>query len=250
MKEDAGEGKEEAEEGNDAGNQTINITFEEKTEEYTAKDKTLLLTIRETIPTVDIAGNKEASQAINEYTRTFNLHGMSVEDAKKWAEEDYITRGKDNWYGYDMETVFSLNRADETVISFLVNASSYMGGAHPNTLEAALNFDPKTGKRLTLADVTTDEKTAVKEIVNAIWRQTKQEKYSGMFFEGYESSVGDLLTEDTWYLGEDGFHIIGNEYIISPHAAGILNFIIPYAEAGFLKEKYRVSFLKWGVIRL
>lgn len=188
-----------------------------------------------------IAGNKEASQAINEYIRNFNLHGMSVEDAKKWAEEDYITRGKDNWYGYDMETVFSLNRADETVISFLVSASSYMGGAHPNTLEAALNFDPETGKRLTLADVTTDEKTAVKEIVNAILQQTKQEKYSGMFFEGYESSVGDLLTEDTWYLGEDGFHIIGNEYIISPHAAGILNFMIPYAEAGFLKEKYRVS---------
>ncbi|WP_342756358.1 DUF3298 and DUF4163 domain-containing protein [Kineothrix sedimenti] len=189
---------------------------------------------------MDIAGNKEASQAINNYIRTFNLHGMSVEDAKKWADEDYITRGRDNWYGYDMQTVFSLKRADERVISFLVTASSYMGGAHPNTMEAALNFDPKTGNRLTLADVTTDERMAVKEITNAILEQTKQEKYTGMFFEGYESSVGDLLTEDTWYLGERGFHVIGNEYIISPHAAGILNFVIPYTEAGFLKEKYTI----------
>ena len=60
-----------------------------------------------------------------------------------------------------------------------------------------------------------------------------------MFYEDYEESIGDILTEETWYLGEDGFHIIVNEYIIAPHAAGILDFVIPYGEADFLKEEYR-----------
>ncbi|NLL77749.1 MAG: DUF3298 and DUF4163 domain-containing protein [Clostridiales bacterium] len=230
----------EAKEGNIADNQTINISFAQKSEEYYAGNRTLLLRERATIPVVDIAGNEAASDAINRYVSTFDIQGMSVEEARKWAEEDYKARGQVNWYGYEMETSYFSERADYAVISFLIDAYSYMGGAHPNSVEAALNFDPQTGKRLTLADVTIDERTAVRGITEAILEQTKQEKYKDMLFEGYESSVGDLLTEDTWYLGKDGFHIIGNEYIISPHAAGILDFVIPYEKAVFLKDKYRI----------
>lgn len=231
-------GSEKEKEGSAAEKQEINIYFDEKSEEYYAEDTTLLLTVKEKIPVVEISGNKEASDEINKYIRSFHLQGMSVEDARKWAEEDYITRGRDNWYGYEMQTIYLKERADDMVISFLVSSYSYMGGAHGNTVEGALNFDSYTGRRLTLTDVTKDEKAAVREIMKEILEQTKTEKYKDMLFEDYERSIGDLLTEDTWYLAEDGFHIIGNEYIISPHAAGILDFMIPYDKADFLKDQY------------
>ena len=47
------------------------------------------------------------------------------------------------------------------------------------------------------------------------------------------------MIKPTGYLGDDGFHIIVNEYIISPHAAGIMDFVIPYGKADFLKEEFR-----------
>lgn len=176
---------------------------------------------------------------MNEQVKDFAIQGMSVEDAVKWAHEDYSRRGKANWSSYFMETTYSVRQIDHAVVSLVADAYSYMGGAHGNRIEAALNFDTQTGKRLTLTDVTIDERKATEEIVANLLAQTKQASYKDMLFEGYESSVGDLLTEDTWYLGKDGFHVIGNEYIISPHVAGILDFVIPYKKADFLKEKYR-----------
>ena len=61
-----------------------------------------------------------------------------------------------------------------------------------------------------------------------------------MFYDDYEDKIGDALTEDTWYLGNDGLHIIVNEYIIAPHAAGSFDFVIPYEEADFLKDEFKM----------
>lgn len=236
----AGCGKKEDQKGEIiTENQAVQVDFETYSKDYYAEDKTLLLTVKKTIPVVRIAENSEASAEVNRQVKDFDIQGMSVDEAVKWAQEDYLRRGKDNWYGYSMETTYSAQREDNVVISFVTDAYSYMGGAHGNMMEAALNFDTQTGKRLMLTDVTIDERKATEEIVADILAQTKQEKYKDMFFEGYESSVGDLLSEDTWYLGKDGFHVIGNEYIISPHVVGILDFVIPYETADFLKEEYR-----------
>ena len=69
--------------------------------------------------------------------------------------------------------------------------------------------------------------------------ETKKEEYAGIFYEDYEERLINLLREDAWYLDEDGFHIIANEYEISCYAAGDFDFVIPYEQAHFLKEKYR-----------
>ena len=225
-------GKKEVERG---GN--LYIRLEEGTDEYKAEDGTVLLTVNSTWPVV-ISDNEEAAANINEYVASYDLLGISVDNALEWAEADYEVRGKENWYGYVLDTKFSSARTDDSVISFVILAYSDMGGAHPNAVSAGLNFNPESGERLTLADVAIDEQKAVQAINEFILEETKKEE-GEMFFEGYEENIKDILTEDTWYLAEDGMHIIGNEYIISPHAAGILDFVIPYDKADFLKEEYR-----------
>ncbi len=217
----------------------IHVRFDQTTDEYKADDGTVLLTVNKTIPIVTTQ-SEAVSNAINEYVKNYNVMGVSTDEALKWAQSDYKNRGKANWdQGYMMEIVYSLERNDPAVLSFIINAESNMGGTHPSEYRAALNFDSQTGKRLRLADViTTEEKAAVKAIQAAILEQTRQEKYKDMLFKGYEESIDDLLTEDSWYLGKEGLHIIGNEYIISPYAAGILDFFIPYNRADFIKEEY------------
>ncbi|MEG1148321.1 MAG: RsiV family protein, partial [Niameybacter sp.] len=64
-------------------------------------------------------------------------------------------------------------------------------------------------------------------------------EYKDYFFEDYQQHIKELLTENTWYLSDEGFVIISNEYIISPHVVGILEFTIPYDQFQYLKPEYR-----------
>lgn len=227
--------------GNTDRGGNLYLRMDEINEEYKAEDGTVLLTVTGNLPVVTITGNETVAKTINEYLQKYDLQGISVAESEQWAEADYKERGKDNWHTYGIDTTFTGQRLDEKVISFSVLAYSYMGGAHPNAVSTGLNFRTETGERLTLADVTKDEQEARAEIEAYILEETKKmaAENEGMFFENYEESLKDILTEDTWYLAEDGFHIIGNEYIISPHAAGILSFVIPYEKADFLKEEFR-----------
>lgn len=225
----------------------VEVRFDEIAEEYEAEDGTLLLRVDRNQPAVKLADNQAAEDAINKALQEYgiskgegDLMGGSAEEILQWAEEDYKFLGKENWHEYAKETKFSSLRTDDKVISFYISSYANLGGAHPNAAGAAINFDTQTGERLTLEAVVKNTEEAVSFIETYILEETKKEAEEGMFFEGYESSIGDLLNENTWYLGDDGFHVIGNEYIISPHAAGILDFVIPYSEAEFLKDEYRL----------
>lgn len=230
-----------AEESKDEAPEDISIRFEESKEEYKAEDGTVLLTVEYVLPIVQIIQYPEAAEAINHYIKQAEY---SPAEAVSVAEEDYRQRGADNWYGYSLGNAFTVHRADEEVISFTADEYSYMGGAHPNAVRSGYNFNSRTGDLLTLDDIIVDKEAAA-EAVNAyileyIAKELEDKENQGMYFEDYEINVGQLLNDNTWYLAEDGFHIIGNEYIISPHAAGILDFVIPYEQADFLKSEYRL----------
>lgn len=218
----------------------IYIRYDEEKEEYEAEDGTVLLTVERTLPVVTITDHEEAAVKINETAAAF-IQDSAVDEIMEGAKADYEVRGKDNWYGYAISSVFSSARTDRNVISFFMNGYSDTGGAHPNAVESGINFDPETGERLTLYDVTEEEQAAAEKIREIVLKQAEQmeAENEGMFFDDYRESIGDILTEDTWVLAEDGMHIIANEYLIAPHAAGIIDFVIPYEEADFLKEAYR-----------
>lgn len=220
-----------------------NIRFEEGLDEYRAEDGTILLTVRKKLPVVMLEGKKSVSTVINEavrdYVQSGNLAGVSVDEILEWAAADYKVKGWDNWRAYKLATAYETKREDERVISFKFLTDSYMGGVHPNTMAGGITFDTQTGRRFALADVVVDKSIAIAEIGEFLLQETKREAYAGLLFEGYEQRLGELLTEDTWYLSELGMHVIGNEYLIAPYAAGSFDFVIPYAQAQFLREEYK-----------
>ena len=229
------EGQKLAEVPEAAGN--IYVEMEESEMEFKAEDGTVVLKTDRTVPVVTISENEESAAAINEYIN--NTWPDSDEEMLEAAKQAYADLGKENWRAYASGTAFSSERADSEVVSFTVTYYWDMGGAHPNSGRSGLNFRTADGKKLALEDVMVNKEEEVAAIHEILLAETKKEEYAGMLFEGYEESIADILTEDSWYLGEDGFHIIANEYIISPHAAGILDFVVPYGEAGFLKEEFK-----------
>lgn len=215
----------------------IYVSLEEDERKYEAEDGTLLLTVRSVLPMVTISDAEETAAAINEYIRSYAP--ADEEEMQEYAQEDYAQFGHENWYGYEEEITFSVKRADAAVVSFDVGLYSYMGGAHPNYLSSGLNFSAKTGARLMLADIVTEEEAAVTAINAFLLAEVKKE-YGEYLYDDYEKYVGDILTDDSWYLGEDGFHIIVNSYAVAPYVAGDRDLVIPYEETGFIKDEFKL----------
>ena len=223
--------------------EVIRITLQKLDQVLKDKNGVPMLQVQGNIPVITIGGNQKATKKMNDFYQN-KKKAFEVQQAIdfKQAQEDYKGRSEEErayWEGYGLGMSYMPERLDEKVISLVENNDEYTGGAHPNNWRYAQNFDPNTGRRLTLKDITTDEKAAITFINQELLKQTNKYEYKEYFFEGYEKNIKDILTEDTWYLSDNGFVVISNEYIISPHAVGILEFTIPYEVFPYLKKEYR-----------
>lgn len=222
--------------------EVIGITFEKLDQVLKDENGIPMLQVEGNSPVVTIEGNKKATKRINKFYEN-KRKAFETQQAInfKQAKEDYARRSKEEksyWGGYALGMQYTPERLDEKVISLVENRYEYTGGAHPNSLRYAQNFNVSTGGKLTLKDITTDEKAAISFINDEILKQTKENQYKDYFFPGYENNIKDILTEDTWYFSDQGIVVISNEYIISPHAVGILEFIIPYEGFPYLRSEY------------
>lgn len=223
-------------------NENVTIQFEEKSETKKNVAGVPLLTVESKVPIVKIKGNEVASSKINTYYDGVKKEFQAkVQEFLDYAEENYGSRPNEDlqyWNSYALGLSYSPARVDDKVVSLVRAYYEFAGGAHPNSLKYAENFSVDTGEKLTLKDITKDEVEARTEINDYILKLTQGEAYKGYFFEGYEKDLPKILEENTWYFSNEGLVVIANEYIIGPHALGILEFTIPYKDATFLKTEY------------
>ncbi|OYP01713.1 hypothetical protein CG709_10840, partial [Lachnotalea glycerini] len=195
------------------------------------------------LPIVTVEGNDVATEKINAYYKESqkNLEDQ-IQEYIQYANDDYVNADADRqkyWNGYALGESYQTARVDSSIISIIEDSYEYAGGAHPNSYRTAQNFDTITGELLKLEDIFTDT-TKAKEFVNEYLLKLMKDRVEEYgYFEDYENSVGDILTDDTWYLSDEGLVVICNEYIVSPHAAGIQEFVIPYSEFPYLVEQYQ-----------
>ena len=238
---------------------SLEISFEKETGEMKSDDGSIsYLQYEFNLPKVTSADNPEAAEQINSYFAQQKEALLSdCNEYYEWAKEDYQTRvdmaqedgteepTEDN-FGYYSSTDYTAMRQDDTVISFREMSTTYTGGAHGNNIVAGVTFDAKTGQRIQLADLLEDEEDGKAQIDQLLLEKAQemqekaiQDEGYGIFFEEYENYIPDVLTEDSWYLTEDGMTIVSNEYLLAPYAAGATYFELPYETCDFIKEVYR-----------
>ena len=169
---------------------------------------------------------------------------------------------------YAIEDTISMKRGDDRIFSYVTTDYSYLGGAHPNFVYNGYNYDTKTGKRLTLRDVTEDYDSLYAQVLDTL-RAFQEEQEDFMFFEDYEDTVKGMFygfsaeedledsdmtaadreeTPDTagtasdidniqWYLTDDELVVIFNRYDIAAYVFGPTAVKIPF-ETGLVKEIY------------
>lgn len=221
------------------------VTVETDKQEYKDGDRIIMVTNYDEV-TVTIEGNETATAAVMaEFAKRKEEFekGLDLEVTLEMARENPVVDG--NIY-YSEEQWYTLERNDGRVLSFSTMWDVYEGGAHGQYMRYGVNFDGRTGKLLTIDDITPDKGAFQDICVQEMLRQCEDLKAQHLLFE--EEMITPSLREvlegkmdgAEWYFTENGIRFISNIYEIAPYAAGSIDFDIPYEMIDkVLKEQYR-----------
>lgn len=240
--------------GSAAGNDTyvnsvtsgIDIQMRTEEDNKTTENGTVYYSRWAEYPVVTMEGNPEAAGKINADIRARVDACKANTETETWAEEllqdmedpDFIP------LGYSDGLTFQTVRADSSVISFRLLYETYSGGAHGNQTARGANYNARTGELIAFSDLS-DDPVAFREDTLAYNQQLAQtESYAMRMFSADDVTNGSLesvlYADDAWYLSTTGLVFMSDPYALGPYAAGLIEFIIPYADLADmgLKESY------------
>lgn len=150
--------------------------------------------------------------------------------------ENFLQESPDYQIGWEIKTTGDVIYNSSKVIAIELSTYSFMGGAHPNANVNLLNFDPKTGKKLTLNDLVTDT-GKLAQLVEAKFRQAKGLASDADLGEaGYFWGEGFKLPEN-FSVTAEGLYFFYNAYEAAAYAEGVTEFVIKNEELnGILKK--------------
>ncbi len=217
---------------------TITMQPPEK-KELTTEDGTVYYTAEYSYPVVSIEGNPTAAEKINaDISAQMETVRADGDTAAKEALEDLSSlqeAGEAGFPTYIDNVSYSVQRADDRVISLTVNYESFSGGAHGYTFWRGAVYDAQTGEKLTLDDLSDDPEAFRAATLAYNQELAATDSYSERMFSTDDITNGTLETvlyeeEDVWYLSSAGLVFVSDAYDLGPYAAGAIEFIIPYRD--------------------
>lgn len=217
----------------------VTISYEALPNDRTLEDGTIIVSAFYQRPTVTVEGNEDAAAAIKQEfdsdEEAFYIRGDELETEAK----AYFTEGTGEVIvPYANEVKYTDKRADGRIISFERSNYSNLGGVHGNTYVSGLNFDTRTGARLTLDDIAEDKESFLAAAKEYVLSLCESDAYKNRLMPGYKDYLNDILQDDLWYLDEEGITFIANTDTLAAYAEGTLQFTVPYENLNGLKAEY------------
>ncbi len=165
----------------------------------------------------DAAGISKINAALKKDAEAF------LDDFKKQVK-DYgpLDDGRDMHYEADAGYMIAYNR--DGLISVVTQDYAFYGGAHGGTIQTGFNFNIKTGKEVTLAQLLKANPNYRSAIDKKIAAQFKKD---GSLLEpdGFKT----IGSDPSFYITNGGFTIFFQQYEYTPYAAGIPSFDFTFA---------------------
>lgn len=185
----------------------------------------LLVTGRFALPHIENAGGVPAYAAINRYYEELakGLKSDALADVSL-ALDDFRTAQAlgDPFTAFSSEETYKVvHETDDTAVILRTHYGHY-GGPYPSLLYMADAFDLSTGRVLAFSDFFSDAGRAEEIIRAEILRQ------GGAHPEYDQSALASAFQKENFYPAEDGFVFYYQPGTLSPNAAGLSSFIVPY----------------------
>lgn len=144
------------------------------------------------------------------------------------ANEDYkLYYEADLFMPYHYTRGYCIRRFDEDVLSMTEVSECF--GAVGGTYVFGFTYDLQTGEPLLIENIATDIENFKVVCEEEILRQIKEQQNQGVeYYEGYEEYIGDILTNQTFYLTEKAVGFVAQEFVLQPYGAGGTYFEVPY----------------------
>lgn len=141
----------------------------------------------------------------------------------------HFPKSANKWY-VSKETSIDYN--NNSILCLKVTETSFLGGAHPNTMTNYFNFDLKSGKRIFLTDIIKkDSLSVLTKLAEKVFRTNHNMKKN----ETYKQA-GFWFKNDGFWLPENfgiekkGLLFYYNDYEIAPYYFGPTKILVPYKE--------------------
>ena len=239
---------------------TEEITYEVSTAPYeqtvTAEDGTTLMVIDFQIPHLQAYANgaliedpsSPAQEQAMDRVHTFNENFDQGRESN--SSEENISFVKDLYR--DMPEMFSEDHmaplSEEltytcyrtgTLISIAADYYSYLGGAHPNTVYFAWNYDLDSGMFLTISELAADPQTFTLAVADMIEVQAEEQiastpelegrSLSDVYWDNYRETMEKWSSDYAASFDADGLTVIFSAYELASYANGPQEFHFPYA---------------------
>ena len=164
--------------------------------------------------------NKEYSEAADSYIENGKVEAL--ESAKEFLEFGAEILPFESKHYFDI-TYNKNNR-----LSILESTAIYLGGAHPNSIWEAKNYDIIIGQELELVDIFPDK--TQEEINNEIIAKFEQVIENGekLYNEEIMNAIKENIDNINFYLTEEGVECYFQQYEVAPYALGMPSIILEY----------------------
>ena len=145
--------------------------------------------------------------------------------------DDRNDANKRSWYEYHYNLTGKAAQGRQGVTVYTAELDYYEGGAHGISQRLLMNFDNKTGRLLTLADVFTP---GYQQRLNGLLEEKLIEKTGAKDInelreKGYLYQT-EMYASENFALGEDEITFVYNPYEIAPYEQGLTELTIDYGE--------------------
>ncbi len=148
----------------------------------------------------------------------------------------HFPKSANKWF-VSKETSIDYNR--NSIICLKVTETSFLGGAHPNTITNYYNFDLRNGRRISLTDIIKKDflKTLIKVAENVFRINHNMKKDETYKQAGFWFKNNGFWLPDNFAIENSGLLFYYNDYEIAPYYFGPTKVLVPYKEIkNFIKD--------------
>ena len=158
-----------------------------------------------------------ADSFANKYTRDY------VRNFGPLYREDRSDEAKRAWYEYHYNVTSKAYGGRKGVVVYEATIDYYEGGAHGINQRVVMNFDNKTGRQLTLADVFVPgyEQPLCDLLLKALVDKVGAKDVDDLRAKGYLYSM-EMFAPENFVLGDDEVTFVYNPYEIAPYDQGLI----------------------------
>lgn len=229
-----------------AGDDTVLLTVNQQKRSVQTKKGTIAFSLEYDEASVSSRCYPDSAQQISEQLSTYLQRRLDQADQQETEAMEACQSAEDageTFYGWTNFYDITAQRVDENYVSVVAYSSVYLGGAHPDNNQAAMNFDLTTGSLLSLSGIF---KSEYKEhILDKLLYRLSEMKSSFLLFDDYENTVREKFEQmpadmtQNWYLTNQGVVFFYNPYEISPYASGVVSVELSYPElVGYLRDDF------------